>query len=76
MLLIADQFRVHKTEGIVKMLNEECNTEFEFVPGRANGLVQPVDVIFNAPFKAAVHKLATKHLHSNRDAYLQGKNHC
>ena len=32
-----------------------------------------MDVVFNAPFKAAVDKLATDRLHSNVEAYLRGE---
>ena len=71
MLLVAD--RAQKTEAIIKLLKERCNTEIEFVPPGATSLVQPVDVVFNAPFKAAVDKLATDHLHSNVEAYLRGE---
>ena len=70
MLLVADVHRAQKTEAIIKLLKERCNTEIEFVPPGATSLVQPVDVVFNAPFKAAVDKLATDHLHSNVEVIL------
>ena len=36
-------------------------------------IVQPVDVVFNAPFKAAVERETTKHLQENLDSYVQGR---
>ena len=73
MLLVADVHKAQKTEAITKLLNEQCNTEIVFVPPGATSLVQPVDVVFNAPFKAAVDKAATDHLHSNVEAYVRGE---
>ena len=43
-----------------------------FVPAGTTHLVQPVEVIFNAPFKQAVEREATKHLHDNLDEYMRG----
>ena len=73
MLLVADVHRAQNTKAIIKLLQERCNTEIEFVPPGATSLVQPMDVVFNAPFKAAVDKLATDHLPSNVEAYLRGE---
>ena len=73
MLLVADVHRAQKTDAILTLLKHNCNTEVVFVPPGATSLVQPVDVIFNAPFKAAVDKLATEHLHDNVDKYLKGE---
>ena len=36
-------------------------------------VVQPVDVVFNALFKAAIDKMATAHLQENLDNYMQEK---
>ena len=36
-------------------------------------VVQPVDVVFNALFKAAIDKMATAHLQENLDDYMQEK---
>ena len=43
-----------------------------FVALGTTRLVQPIDVVFNSPFKAAVDKLAMEHLHENIYAYLHG----
>ena len=39
----------------------------------ATYLVQPLDVVFNAPFKAKVEKQACEHLQENLESYVQGK---
>ena len=36
-------------------------------------LVQPMDVCFNRPFKAAIEKLATQHMQDNLQAYVNGE---
>lgn len=73
MLFVADVHRAQKTDSILPLLEQTCNTEVPLAPPGTTSLVQPVDVVFNAPFKAAVDKLATEHLHNNVDAYLTGK---
>ena len=72
MLLIANIHHAQKTEAILTRLKTACNTEVIFVPPGATSLVQPVDVCFNAPFKAAVDKMATELLKNNLDAYVRG----
>ena len=44
---------------------------FSCPPG-CTSLVQPLDVVFNAPFKQAVNKLATTHMEAHVNDYLQG----
>ena len=72
MLLVADVHRAQKTEGILTLLQKDYKTEVIFVPAGATSLVQPIDVVFNAPFKAAINKLATEHLQNNVDLYIRG----
>ena len=55
-LLILDEHRAQMTEEFKQKL-QELSTTPVFVPGGCTSLVQPVDVVFNAPFKAAVEKL-------------------
>ena len=71
MLLVADVHRAQKTEGILTLLQKDYKTEVIFVPAGATSLVQPIDVVFNAPFKAAIDKLATEHLQNNVDLYIR-----
>ena len=40
--------------------------------GGCTSLVQPLDVSFNKPFKAAVERLATAHMRDNLNAYVKG----
>ena len=71
MILVAEVYKAQKTDAVLSLLRG-CNTEVVFVPPGATSLVQPIDVVFNAPFKAAVDKLATDHLNENVEAYVRG----
>ena len=51
MMLVLDIHRAQKMEEIQKYLRDECKTELIFVPAGTTSMVQPVDVIFNRPFK-------------------------
>ena len=72
MLLVLDEHRAQMTEEFKRKLQELSSTPV-FVPGGCTSLVQPVDVVFNAPFKAAVEKIAQKHMLDNLDLYVHGK---
>ena len=73
MHLIADVHRAQKTESILKRLEKDCKTEVSFIPGGCTGLIQPVDVVINKPFKERVENLATEHMRENLDAYVKGQ---
>ena len=60
-LLIADVHHAQTTEGVKELLLQ-CNTDLVLVPPGCTSLVQPIDVVFNKPFKSAVKKLATEHM--------------
>ena len=66
MLLTLDVHKAQTTEAIQGCLKEQCNTYPVYVPPGTTSIVQPVDVVFNAPFKAAVERQATKHLQENK----------
>ena len=51
MLLVLDEHRAQMTEEFKQKL-QELSTAYVFVPGGCTSLVQPVDVVFNAPFNA------------------------
>lgn len=72
-MLVLDVHRAQTTEEIQKYLREECTTEPVFVPAGTTSLVQPVDVVFNAPFKAAIDAMANSHLQENLDDYVKGR---
>lgn len=54
------------------MLKLECNTDVIYVPRGCTGFVQPLDVSFNAPFKAVIDRFATEHMQSNLKDYVKG----
>lgn len=71
MLLVLDVHKAQKTDGIPRHL-DECNTTPVHVPAGTTGLVQTVDVVFNAPFKTAVDRLATANVQENLQDYVRG----
>ena len=75
MLLALDVHKAQTTDAIQECLRKDCKTEPIFVPAGTTSLVQPVDVVFNAPFKAAVEREATKHLQENlsMNSYMEGR---
>lgn len=60
------------TLSIMELL-QECSTDSVLVPSGCNSLVQPIDVVFNKPFKDAVDKLATGHMQDHLHDYLTDK---
>ena len=72
MMLVLDVHKAQKTDGVQSLLRDKCKTEPVFVPAGTTHLVQPVDVVFNAPFKQAVDREATKPLQDNLDEYMRG----
>ena len=70
-MLLLDQHKAQKTPSIESLLSSECNTAVLIPPG-CTSLVQPLDVVFNAPFKHLVDDLATAHMQENLDGYVHG----
>ena len=71
MLLVLDVHKAQKTEDTLHRLGQ-CKTTPVYVPAGTTGLVQPIDVSFNAPFKAAVDRLATNHVQEHLQDYVRG----
>ena len=71
-MFVLDVHKAQKTDAVQSLLRDKCKTEPVFVPTGTTHLVQPVDIVFNAPFKQAVDREATKHLHDNLDEYMRG----
>jgi hypothetical protein len=65
-ILFLDSFKVHML-GTVADAIHKLGVELEFIPPGCTGLVQPIDVDFNKPYKANYTKLYTKFL-MNQDA--------
>ena len=72
-MLVLDVHRAQKTEEIQKYLRDECKTEPIFVPAGTTSMVQPVNVIFNRPFKEAIDAMANSHVQENLEDYVRGR---
>ena len=71
-LLCLDQHKAQKTPSIESLLAVDCNTTTALIPPGCTSLVQPLDVVFNAPFKRMVDDLATAHMQEHLDDYVHG----
>jgi len=65
-ILFLDSFKVHML-GTVADAIHKLGVELQFIPPGCTGLVQPIDVGFDKPYKANYTKLYTKFL-MNQDA--------
>ena len=71
-LLIAD-INLAQTTNAIKDLLSECNTDLVLVPAGCTSHVQPIDEVFDKPFKSSIEKLAMLHMHDHLNDYLTGK---
>ena len=69
MLLVFDRHKAQTTYTVLESLRNQHSTSTVIVPAGATSLVQPIDVSFNAPFKAAVEK---HNVNENLDLYVKG----
>lgn len=72
-LLVLDLHKAQKSDYITDILKNESNITPVFVPAGATGIIQPLDVSYNAPFKKKVEEAALKHMNDHLDDYLHGK---
>lgn len=70
-MLVLDVHKAQKTPDILQSLATSNTSPVYVLPG-TTGLVQPLDVVFNGPFKAAIKRLADDHIRDNLDDYVQG----
>ena len=64
-ILLMDVHRAQKTEKIMSVLTEQCKAVPVYVPAGCTSLIQPLDVVYNAPFKKKVEASAMKHMQDN-----------
>ena len=60
--LILDEHKAQKTDALMDIHRLKCRTTPVLVPAGCTSLVQPLDVVFNAPFKIKINAFATQHL--------------
>lgn len=65
-LLIMDQYRVHKTDRVLSLLQEN-KTDVVFVPTGLTFFSQPCDVYVNKPLKEKVKNLWQDHMLNQKD---------
>ena len=57
-ILFLDSFKVHLLGSIANAI-QDLGVELKIIPPRCTGLVQPIDVEINKPFKANMRKIYT-----------------
>ena len=75
MMFVLDVHKAQKMDAFQSLLRGKCKTKQLFVYSSwysTTHFVQPVEVVFDAPFKQAVKKEATKHFHNNLVKYTRG----
>ena len=72
-LLILDEHKAQETDALMDIYRLECRTTPVLVPDECTSLVQPLDIVFNAPFKSKINAFATQHLQEHLNEYLHGK---
>ena len=72
-MLVLDLHKAQKTENIQAVLTDQCKAVPVFVPAGCTSLIQPLDVVYNAPFKKKAEAAATQHMQDNLEAYINGK---
>ena len=72
-ILVLDLHKAQKTERIQDILTNQCKAVPVFVPAGCTSLIQPLDVVYNAPFKKKAEAAAMKHMQDNLEAYVNGK---
>ena len=71
MLLVLDVHKAQNTDRVHRLFETQQTTPV-YVPPGCTSLVQPLDVSFNAPFKAVIGRLANEHVAANLTDYVQG----
>ena len=69
MILVLDVHRAQKTKQIIDRLSSLKTTPV-YILGGTTGLIPPLDVVVNAPFKAFIKQLADQHIHDHLDDYV------
>ena len=70
-MLVLDSHRAQITDNAQTVMEQECNTTVITIGG-LTPVLQPLDVLFNKPFKTRLDDLFNKYLTANPDAYLNG----
>ena len=69
-LLVIDSHQAQMTDQAKAITDKDCNTTVVTIGGGLTPVLQPLDLVFNKPFKAKVDDLFNEHLLANLDAYI------
>ena len=72
-LLVWDKFSAHLTDGVTKAVRA-TNTDISVIPGGLTGILQPLDVSLNKPFKDGMRERWTKWMAAENYTVTPGGN--
>ena len=71
-MIVMDVHRAQKTEAVKATLKQQ-HTTIAMIPPGCTSLIQPLDVVVNAPFKAKIETYAEQHYEANISSWMDDK---
>lgn len=71
-LLVLDSYRGHLTDGVKKQL-KEGKSDLAVIPGGMTGMLQPLDVVINKPFKTHMRRLYSEWIRTHQETTKTGR---
>jgi transposase-like protein len=73
-LLVWDAYKCHMMDSVKSMAKRGCNSDIVFIPGGLTKHLQPADVSWNKPFKAAYKRLYDDWMANGEKSYTAAGN--
>lgn len=73
-LLVWDAYKCHLMDSVKSVVNRQTRSDIVVIPGGLTGLVQPADVSWNKPFKAAYKDLYNEWIANGEKSYTAAGN--
>ena len=73
-LLIWDAYKCHMTDSVKNAVKNVTNSDMSIIPGGLTGYIQPADLCWNKPFKAAYKELYGEWIAGGEKTYTHGEN--
>ena len=73
-LLVWDAYKCHLMDSVKSVVNKQAKSDIVVIPGGLTGLVQPADVSWNKPFKAAYRELYNEWIANGEKSYTAAGN--